>query len=180
MISRDTWCQQFNVCLSIRSFQFHKGRQTKTVFFLKRRPFTLLNAFYKIRSICTSCRIRFTLDNLISETQSGNMKGRYIGANTRFIYDLIAFTESKNIPGLLVLTDFEKASNYFLDLFISVFFLCFWKIYINWVNILNKNSKTSILQFEIQRGCRQGDPIVPYLFYYVQRSWLCLSIKIST
>ena len=67
------------------------------------------------------------------------MKGRYIGANTRFKYDLIAFTESKNIPGLLVLTDFEKAFDYFLDLFISVFFLCFWKIYINWVNILNKN-----------------------------------------
>ena len=96
----------------------------------KKRPFTLLNAFYKIISSCTSCRIRFTLDNLISETQSGNMKGRYIGANRRFIYDLIAFTESKNIQGLLVLTDFEKACIYLLDLFIR-FFLCFWKNYIH-------------------------------------------------
>ena len=37
------------------------------------------------------------------------MKGRYIGENTRFIYDLMAYTESKNIPGLLMLIDFEKA-----------------------------------------------------------------------
>ena len=65
--------------------------------FLKNwRPITLLNVFYKIISSCISSRIRSTLDNLISETQSGFMKGRYIGENTRFIYDLMAFTESKN------------------------------------------------------------------------------------
>ena len=57
------------------------------------------------------------------------MKGRYIGANRRFIYDLIAFTESKNIQGLLVLTDFEKAFIYFLDLFIRFFSLFLEKLY---------------------------------------------------
>lgn len=48
------------------------------------------------------------LDSLISDTQSGFLKGRYIGENTRFIYDIMSYTEFKNIPGLLVLIDFEK------------------------------------------------------------------------
>ena len=70
--------------------------------------------FCKIISSCISSRIRSTLDNLISETQSGFMKGRYIGESTRFIYDLMAFTESKNIFG-------------------------FGKKLISWVKILNTN-----------------------------------------
>ena len=77
--------------------------------FLKNwRPITLLNVFYKIISGCLSYRIKNTLDCLISETQSGFIKGRYIGDNTRFVYDLMSFTESTNTQGLLVLIDFEK------------------------------------------------------------------------
>ena len=33
----------------------------------------------------------------------------YIGENTRFIYDLMSYTELKNISAILVLIDFEKA-----------------------------------------------------------------------
>ena len=40
-----------------------------------------------------------------------------------------------------------------------------------WIKILNTNVKAAVLQsgilsdfFEIQRGCRQGDPILAYLF----------------
>ena len=73
------------------------------------RPITLLNVFYKLVSGCLSYRLKKVLNSIISETQSGFMKGRYIGENTRFIYDLMAYTEFKNIPGLLVLIDFEKA-----------------------------------------------------------------------
>lgn len=73
------------------------------------RPITLLNVLYKIISGCISLRIKKVLDSLISDTQSGFLKGRYIGENTRFIYDIMSYTELKNIPGLLVLIDFEKA-----------------------------------------------------------------------
>lgn len=71
--------------------------------FLKNwHPITLLNVLYKLISGCLSYRIKSAVLNyLISETQSGFIKGRYIGENTRFVYDLLSFTETRNIPGLL-------------------------------------------------------------------------------
>ena len=78
--------------------------------FLKNwRPITLLNVLYKMISGCISNRLKYILDSIISDTQSGFIKGRYIGKNTRFIYDLLYYTESHNIPGLLILIDFEEA-----------------------------------------------------------------------
>jgi hypothetical protein len=72
------------------------------------RPITLLNVLYKLISGCLSNRIKPSLNSIISDTQSGFIKGRYIGENTRFTYDLMSYTESNIIPGLLVLVDFEK------------------------------------------------------------------------
>ena len=37
------------------------------------------------------------------------MSGRYIGDNLRLIYDMIAYLKEKNLPGLLLNIDFEKA-----------------------------------------------------------------------
>lgn len=112
------------------------------------RPITLLNVIYKLISGCLSYRIRSTLDILISDTQSGFIKGRFIGENTRFIYDLMHFTEYKKIPGLLVLTDFEKAFDSFSWSFIYkvLNFFGFGNYIIQWVKILNTNFKASVLQ----------------------------------
>jgi hypothetical protein len=41
--------------------------------------------------------------------QTGFISGRYIGDNIRLIYDMLQFTEENDIPGLLLLIDFEKA-----------------------------------------------------------------------
>ena len=47
----------------------------------------------------------------MSDRQSGFIKSRYIGGNTRFIYDLMYYIESHNIPELLhvILINYEKA-----------------------------------------------------------------------
>ena len=73
------------------------------------RPITLLNTIYKIASGSIASRIKNVLDKLIATEQTGFIKDRYIGENTRLVYDLLQFTEEQNIPGLLLLIDFEKA-----------------------------------------------------------------------
>ena len=121
--------------------------------------------------VCTSFRIKSTLNYIISYTQTGFMKERYLGENTRFIYDLMDYTDNKNMPGLLVLIDFEKAfdsmSCSFIDKMLQL--SAFGNTTIDWVKILNNDFKAAVLQcdilseqFIIQRGCRQGDPMAPF------------------
>ena len=85
-----------------------KGDKPKE--FLKNwRPITLLNVIYKLASDCIAERIKSVLDKLISKDQTGFLSGRYIGENTRLIYDILHLTENFNIPGLLLIVDFKKA-----------------------------------------------------------------------
>jgi hypothetical protein len=45
------------------------------------------------------------------------LKGRYIGECTRLIYELIHKLEEDDIPGLLLLRDFEKAFDTWIEAF---------------------------------------------------------------
>jgi hypothetical protein len=65
---------------------------------------------------------------------TGFIPGRYIGENTRLIYDVLHFTEEQDIPGILLLIDFEKAFDSIswvfiesvLDFFNFVFSIKLW------------------------------------------------------
>ena len=85
----------------------------------------------------------------------------------------MSYTEENNIPGLLMLIDFEKAFDSISWSFVYkvLHFFGFGENIINWIKIFNTNFKASILQsgflseeFQVQRGCRQGDPVSPYIF----------------
>ena len=142
--------------------------------FLKNwRPISLLNVSYKIASSCIANRIKTVLDFLIHENQKGFLKGRFIGENTRMIYDVLQYTHDKNIPELLLLIDFEKAfdSISWKFLFDALLFFNFGPDIIRWISVLYNKAKLCVIQngifsefFEIGRGCRQGDPVSPYLF----------------
>ena len=73
------------------------------------RPIMLLNVSYKTASGCIANRIKRVLPNIIHSDQTGFINGRCISENTRLLYDIIHYTEKRNIPGLLLLIDFEKA-----------------------------------------------------------------------
>ena len=82
-------------------------------------------------------------------------------------------TEQKNIPGLLLLIDFEKAFDSLSWSFIqkALTFLNFGYSLRRWIHTFYSNITSAIIQcgylsafFSISRGCRQGDPLSPYLF----------------
>ena len=64
---------------------------------------------YKIASTCIANRIKPYLSKIISYTQTGFVKGHYIGESSRFINEIIEKTEDKDIEGILLLLDFKKA-----------------------------------------------------------------------
>jgi hypothetical protein len=73
------------------------------------RPISLLNVDYKIISGAIANRVKQVLPDIISNTQTGFMKGRFIGENTRLVYDIMNYCQLHKLPGLLLMIDFEKA-----------------------------------------------------------------------
>ena len=79
-------------------------------YFIKNwRPISLRNCDYKIAATAIANRFKQVLPNLIDNDQTGFLKGRFIGENIRLIDSNIKLTDAKNIPGLLLFLDFEKA-----------------------------------------------------------------------
>ena len=101
------------------------------------------------------------------------MANRYIGDNIRLLYDALMYADASNTPGMLFLVDFEKAfdsvSWSFIDNTLS--FFGFGKDIRRWINIFHNDIKSCLIingtlspWFKIHRGCRQGEPISPYIF----------------
>ena len=149
-------------------------KENKPKQFLKNwRPLTLLDTVYKIASGSIAKRLKLVLPDLISNDQTGFLKGRFIGENTRLIYDMLQYTEENNIPGLLILIDFEKAFDSLSWSFIhkALKFLNFGNSFRKWIEVFYSNINSAVIQngylssfFQISRGCRQGDPLSPYIF----------------
>ena len=149
-----------------------KGNKDRTL--LKNwRPISLLNTDYKIISNVFAHRLKQCLPSIIHQDQKGFIKGRFIGENTRLVYDIMEYLQNSNESGLLFLIDFEKAFDSvewkFLETTLESF--NFGNYFIKWFKILYYNGQSCVINngvysefFRLQRGCRQGDPISPYLF----------------
>ena len=130
------------------------------------RPISLLNTAYKLFSAVIAERLKRFLPRLISTDQTGFMSNRYIGDNIRLIYDLMNYTESNNIPGMLFLIDFEKAFDSVSWSFVNktLKFFGFGEDICRWFNVLYNDASSCLTVngrlspwFPVERGCRQGD-----------------------
>ena len=151
------------------------------------RPLSLLNTDYKILAKTLASRLQNVIGKLINDDQTGCLKGRFIGKNIRTIIDVIDFTNYNQIPGLMVMLDFEKAfdSVSWQYLFKTLECYNFGQKYIRWIKLLYNrpsicvtNNGFSTPFFPISRGIRQGCPISAFLFLLVAET-MAESIRAS-
>ena len=113
------------------------------------------------------------MPNLIHPDQTGFVKGRYIGENTRLVSDVLDLTKDQNIPGILVALDFHKAVDSlewpFIMRTLDVF--NFGSSIKRWISTFYTYTESAILNngyttnwFKPSKGVRQGCPLSPFLF----------------
>lgn len=137
------------------------------------RPVSLLNIDYKIYTKCLALRMQDNISSIIHDDQKGFIKGRYIGENIRQIQDTIEYANKKDITGLLLLLDFEKAFDSiewsYIDNILELF--NFGPTFRRLVKLCYTNVSSTVLNngyssgwFLVKRGVRQGCPLSSFLF----------------
>lgn len=154
-----------------------KGNRLKE--YLKNwRPITLLNVSYKLISGTIAFKMKAVLDKLVHENQKGFIAGRYIGENTRLLYVMLQYLEENNMPGLLMLIDFEKAfdSVSWEFIFNVLNYFNFGKYFIGWIKTMFNDIKLCFIQngsfqifFILVEAVDKGTQYPPTFLYYVQK-----------
>ena len=137
------------------------------------RPITLLNSTSKILAGTVANRLKMVLDSVIHPDQTVFFKNRFIGENIRVTYDILWETFYKNKKGLLLSVDFKTAFDVmswnFLEKclkklnFGEKFIEVFWCLHRHTFSRIIYNGHLSS-KIQLERGCRQGDPISCYFF----------------
>ena len=65
------------------------------------RPISLLNVDYKMAAKVIANHVKDIITKIIDHSQTGFIKGRYIGENIRLLFEIIDAAEEENKPGLI-------------------------------------------------------------------------------
>ena len=148
------------------------------------RPVSLLNSDYKILTKILSNRLHAVIPKLIKSDEVGYIKGWYMGQTICTIKDIMTYTNKEDIPGYLLLVDFEKAFDSIEWPFMlkSLEQYNFGNNFRKWIKILYTDIQSCVSNngyfsqyFKLSRGIRQGCPISALLFILVSE---ILAIKI--
>ena len=130
----------------------------------------------KIISKVLSTRIKNVLPFLISSSQTANVKNRFISGSGRVISDILEISTLLALEGFLVTVDIEKpfdSVNRCFSLQILRKFV-FGIDFVSWIKKILNNQESCIINggktkkyFKLERGAREGDPILAYLFILV-------------
>ena len=135
----------------------------------------MMNVDVKILARAASERMRNLLPQLVSRNQIAYMKGREMCEGNRLIDFLIEYNEARD-GGFIAAIDFEKAFDsvshaYIAKVLESYGFPMEFRDLVRTLYheaesaVMNNGFKTKV--FKLGRGCRQGDPLSPYLFSLV-------------
>ena len=146
------------------------------------RPISLVNTDYKIYAKAITTRLRRACKKLVAEDQLAFVEGRHIHEGHLYINRALELARLKRIHGYVLCVDFKAA-------FDSVSHQFLWKSLekmnigpqlIQHLKTLYRNSESAILNygtqtqyFKLERSCRQGDPVSPYLFVLALEVLLC-------
>jgi hypothetical protein len=140
------------------------------------RPLSLLSTDYKILAKTLARRLEDMLPEIISQDQTGCIKGRSTFENLRSTIDVINYTKENNIHGILSFIDFEKAFDTVSWKFLNetlqtmnfgpYFRTCITTLYNDIETCVTNNGHLSTF-FNPTRGIRQGCPISANLFVII-------------
>ncbi len=148
-----------------------KGKDTTKI--KNWRPISLMNVDTKILAKVIATRLERVIESLVSPQQLGFLRSKNICEGTRLIDYLSTYCEKTRTAGRIICLDQEKAFDSVAHSYIFRLLkeLKFPEYFIDLIKTLYAKAESACLNngkttryFPLERGCRQGDPLSPYLF----------------